>query len=232
MRGTIQAVALLITALTVTGCRFTTPDGRVLDLRRYDSILVEDVQLAPEVSEKRIGPLMKGYIEVAALESKKWKLAGAFDLDAFAKDVEEYATTPGTINGKPVESVMTREQFIKEHAEANERRKAKLDEPRGTKPVSLRIHVTELRFPGTLEGVTMGTNPRMRCKVDVYADGELLGSGNLEAIAGVPGIPLLPASMVGRAAKAMIFDEYTRRTVLKLVAELGEEIIDALARAK
>jgi hypothetical protein len=38
--------------------------------------------------------------------------------------------------------------------------------------------------------------------------------------------------MVGRAAKAMIFDEYNRRTVLKLVAELGEETINALARAK
>ena len=64
------------------------------------------------------------------------------------------------------------------------------------------------------------------------ADGQLLGSGDMEAIAGIPGVPLLPGSMVGRAAKALIFDEYTRKTVLKLVAELGDETVDALSRAK
>ncbi len=89
-----------------------------------------------------------------------------------------------------------------------------------------------MRFPSTLEGLTVGTNPRMRCKVDVYADGELLGSGDMEAIAGLPGIPFLPGSIVGRAAKAMIFDEHTRKTVLKLVAELAQETIGALNRAK
>jgi len=60
VRGTIQAVALLITALTVTGCRFTTPDGRVLDLRRYDSILVEDVQLGQIHGLLPDGTLVKG----------------------------------------------------------------------------------------------------------------------------------------------------------------------------
>lgn len=232
MKRTLQALASLLIVVIAVGCHFTTPDGRALDIRRYDSILVKDVQLAPEVSEAQVGPLLKGYIKVAALESTKWKLAGDFDLDAFAKTVEEYATMSGTIDGKPVEPVMTREQFLKKHAKANEKWKAKLAEPKGTKPVSLRIHVTELRFPDALEGVAIGTNPRMRCKVDVYADGELLGSGDMEAISGLPGIPFHPASMVGRAAKAMIFDEYTRKTILKLVTELAEETIDALERAK
>ena len=232
MVRTLQTVTSLVIAVMAAGCHFTTPEGRSLNLGQYDSILVEDVQLAPEVSEKQVGPLLKGYTEVAVLGSKKWKLAGDFDLDAYAKTVEEYATTPGTVNGKPVKPVMTREQFLKEHAKANEKRKAKLTEPKGTKPVSLKILVTELRFPEGLEGVTLGTNPRLRCKVDVYADDKLLGSGDMEAIAGLPGIPLHPASMVGRAAKAMIFDEFTRKTVLKLVAELGEETIDALERSK
>ncbi|HSW44345.1 MAG TPA: hypothetical protein VLM89_02110 [Phycisphaerae bacterium] len=232
MRRTLQTAASLAIAVIAAGCQFTTPDGRSLDLRRYDSILVEDVQLAPEVSEKKIGPLLKGYTAVAALESRKWKLAGDFDLDAFTRTVEEYATMSGTIDGKPVEPLMTRDQFLKERSEAKKRWKARLAEPKGTRTVSLRIHVTELRFPDALEGVTMGTNPRMRCRVDVYADDRLLGSGDMEAIAGVPGVPLLPASMVGRAAKAMIFDEYTRETVLKLVAELGEETIGALGRTK
>jgi hypothetical protein len=218
--------------LIAAGCHFTTPDGRALNLRQYDSIHVEDVQLAPEISEKRIAPLLKGYTQVAALESKDWKLASEFDLDAFTRAVEEYATTSGTINGKPVEPLMTREQFLKEHAEANEKWKARLAESRGTTPVNLKILVTELRFPHTLEGVALGTNPRMRCKVDVYSNGKLLGSGNMEAIAGVPGVPLLPASMVGRAAKAMIFDEYSRKTVMKLVSELGDEIISALSRSR
>ncbi len=232
MRQSLQTLASLVIAGTAVGCHFTTPDGRALNLSKYDSILVESVQLDPEVADKRIGPLLKGYTEVAALESKHWKLDGDFALDAFAKTVEEYATTSGTIDGKPVEPLMTSEQFHEEHAEANERWKAKLVESKGTKPISLRIYVTELRFPDTLEGVTMGTKPRLRCRVDVYAEGELLGSGDMEAIAGVPGIPLLPASMVGRAAKAMIFDEFTRETVLKLTTELGEETIDALTRAK
>jgi hypothetical protein len=232
MKRTLQTLASLLIAVTAVGCHFTTPDGRALRIGQYDSILVADVQLAPEVSEAQVGPLLEGYTKVAALESKKWKLAGDFDLEAFAKTVEEYATTSGTINGKPVKPVMTREQFLKEHAEANEKWKAKLAEPKGTKPVNLRIHVTELRFPNALEGVAIGTQPRMRCKVDVYADGELLGSGDMEAVAGLPGIPLLPGSMVGRAAKAMIFDEYTRKTVLKLVAELGKETVSALERAR
>ncbi|MHC4092352.1 MAG: hypothetical protein ACYSVY_19120 [Planctomycetota bacterium] len=232
MRQSLQILASLLIAGAATGCHFTTPDGRPLKLSQYDSILVESVQLDPEVLEKQIGPLLKGYTEVAALESKHWKLGGDFDLDAFAKTVEEYATTAGTIDGKPVKPLMTRAQFLKKHAEANQRWKAKLAESKGTEPISLRIHVTDLRFPHALEGVTIGTNPRMRCKVDVYADGELLGSGDMEAIAGVPGIPLLPGSMVGRAAKAMLFDEYTRKTILKLTTELGQETIDALARAK
>jgi len=222
----------LLVAAMAAGCQFKTPDGRALNLREYDSVLVEDVQLAPGIPEEQIGPLVKGYTELSALESKRWKLARDFDLDAFAKLVEEYSTTPGSINGKPVEPLMTREEFLKEHAEANDRRKALLAEPKGTRPISLRIHVTELRFPHVVEGVALGTNPRMRCKVDVYAGGELLGSGDMEAVAGVPGVPLLPGSMVGRAAKAIIIDEYTRETVLKLTAELGEETISALTRAK
>ena len=232
MRRTLQTLASLLIVVTAVGCRFTTPDGRALNIRQYDSILVQDVQLAPEVSEVQIGPLLKGYIEVAALESKKWKLADDFDLDAFAKTVEAYATMPGTIDGKPMQPLMTHEQFIEKHAKAHAQWEAKLAEPKGTKPVSLRILVTELRFPSTLEGLTMGTNPRLRCKVDVYADGELLGSGDMEAISGLPGIPFHPGSIVGRAAKAMIFDEHTRKTVLKLVAELAEETIGALNRAK
>ncbi len=231
MRQTLQALVSLLIVVIAVGCRFTTPDGRAMDIGQYDSILVQDVQLAPEVSEAQVGPLLKGYIKVAALESKKWKLAGDFDLDAFAKTVEAYATTSGTIDGKPVKPLMTREEFLKEHAKAHEKWKTKLAESKGTKTVSLKIHVTELRFPGALEGVTLGTNPRMRCKVEVYADGELLGSGDLEAIAGLPGIPLLPVSMVGRAAKAMIFDEHTRKTILKLVTELAQETINALNRA-
>ncbi len=227
-----RIAAALIIATLLAGCQFTTPDGRALNLRQYDSIIVEDVQLAPGISEQRIAPLLKGYTQVAALENEKWKLAGDFDLDAFLDILEEYSTTPGTIDGKPVEPLMTREQFVEEHAKVHAKWRAGLTEAKGTKPVSLRILVTEMRFPNTLEGVALGTQPRMRCKVDVYHDGTLLGSGEMEAVSGLPGVPLLPASMVGRAAKAMIFDEYTRKTVLKLVAELGDETIDALNRTK
>jgi hypothetical protein len=223
---------LLSITLTAAGCRFTTPDGRSLNLKEYDSIVVEEVELAPDIKEKSIGPLLKGYTEVAAIGSSKWGPAGDFDLEAFAQTVEQYATTEGTIEGKPLEPHTTREKFLKEHTEAYEEWKARSGESKGAKPVSLRIRVTEMRFPNNLEGVTIGTKPRMRCTVDVYANDVLLGSGDMEAIAGLPGIPLLPSAVVGRAAQAIVFDSMTRKTVLKLVAELGDETVVALERTK
>jgi hypothetical protein len=232
MGRVFSAATTLAISASVVGCRFTTPDGHAMYVGEHDSILVADVQLGPGVTEKQIAPLLAGYTNVSVLESKKWKLAGDFDLDAFAGAVEQYATTSGTIDGKPVEPTMTREQFLEEHAEANEKRRAMLNEPRGTRPLNLKILVAELRFPQTLESVTLGTNPRLRCRVDVYDGDQLLGGGDMEAVAGVPGVPLHPASMVSRAAKAMIFDEYTRATILKLVAEMAEETIDALERAR
>ena len=123
------------------------------------------------------------------------------------------ATTRGTIDGKPVESSMTREEFMKEHASANEKRKAMLNEPKGTRPIKLKILVTEMRFPADWEGIALGTNPRLRCRAEVYDGDKLLGGGDMEAISGIPGIPFHPGSMVGRAAKSMIFDEFTRKTV-------------------
>ena len=232
MRWTLQIAASLTVVALASGCQFTTPDGRALKLRPYDSVVVESVELASEITDAQIAPLVKGHTLVAALESKTWKLGEEFDLDAFSGIVETYATMPGTIDGKPVDPIMTREEFLKEHAKANDRRKALLDESKGARPIHLRIRVTELRFPSTLEGITLGTNPRMRARVDVYADGAPLGGGDMEAVAGIPGIPLLPGSMVGRAAKAMIFDEITRKTILKLVAELGDETVGALSRAR
>ncbi|MBN1491882.1 MAG: hypothetical protein JXA69_18365 [Phycisphaerae bacterium] len=232
MRWTLQVAASLTVVALVSGCQFTTPEGRALKLRAYDSVVVESVELAPEVTEEQIAPLVEGHTLVAVLESKKWKLAEDFDLEAFSKTIETYATMPGTIDGKPVDPIMTREEFIKEHAKANERRKALLDEPKGTQPIHLRIRVTELRFPSTLEGVTLGTQPRMRARVDVYADGTLLGGGDMEAVSGIPGVPLHPGSIVGRAAKAMIFDELKRETILKLVDELADETVSALSRSK
>ena len=69
MKRTLQIVASLVIVVMAAGCHFTTPEGRALKLGQYDSILVQDVQLAPEVSEQQLGPLLKGYTEVAALES-------------------------------------------------------------------------------------------------------------------------------------------------------------------
>jgi hypothetical protein len=232
MKRALRISTTLGIAVMACGCHFTTPEGRALRLGQYDSICVEDVQLAPEVSEQELAPLVAGYTKVAVLESDKWKLTGDFDLDAFAKYVEKYATTAGTIDGKPVEPSMTREEFLEKHAIASKERKAKLAEAPGTKPITLKILVTELRFPETLEGVAVGTNPRLRCTVDVYAEGQLVGSGDMEAISGIPGVPFHPGSMVGRAAKALMFDEFTRTTILKLVNELADETVDALERAK
>ncbi len=228
----LQKAALSAIAVLATGCQLTTPEGAALSLRPYDSVVVEDVHLAPGVSEPQLAPLLKGHAQVAVLESARWKLAGDFDLDAFADLVETYATTAGTVDGKPVDPVMTREEFLEKHAEANRKRRAMLAEPSGSRPVSLRISVTDLRFPETLERIAAGTKPRLRCRIEVFADGRLLGGGTREAIEGIPGIPLLPASMVGRAAKAMLFDELRRKTILKLVDEMAAESVHALEQAK
>lgn len=235
MNRSLKPVCLFFVALAAalaTGCTFKSAEGRNLNLKGFDSIIIESVRLHPTVREPALVPLVAGYTAVAALEDDNWKLAGDFDLDAFAATIEEYSTSPHTFDGKPIEPLMTREEFLEKNAEVHAKWKAKLSDSRGVRPLSLRILVTELRFPDDVEKIVVGTNPRLLCTIEVFDGPERLGSADMEAIAGLPGIPFYPSSMATRVAKDLIFDEMQRETILKLSAEMGQETIDALSRAQ
>lgn len=228
----ICLLTVFVAAAFATGCTFKTADGQNLKLKTFDSVYVESVTLKSTVKEPALVPLLAGYTAVAVLENNKWRLASDFDLDAFASTIEEYSTTHHTVNGEPVEPVMTREEFMEENAATHAKWRSMLNAPKGTRPIRLRMHVTELRFPDDLESIVVGTNPRLLCTVEAFDGDERLGSADMEAIAGLPGIPFYPSSMATRVAKELIFQEIQRETILKLSAEMGRETIDALSRAK
>lgn len=232
MTSCIRAFTILCLILPAAGCHFKTPDGKALNVREYDAIIVEQVVLAPEIVETPTASLLKGYTAISALKSKHWRIAEPFDIEAFAGEVETFSIAMDGDDSKPDEPEVTREDFLKKHEKAVEALRNSPDGGKPLRPVHLRMFVTELRFPKDFEAVTIGTKPRMRCRVDVYADGKLLGSGEMEAIAGLPGIPLMPAAMAGRVAEVVFFDSYTKKTILKLVEEMGDETIGALSRAK
>jgi hypothetical protein len=231
MKLNYPATGSLLLVLLSFGCHFKAPDGGPLDITRYDSVIVEEVRLAPGVTETEVIHLVEGYTAVSVLESDKWKLAQDFDLEAFAAEVEAYATVARE-DGEPIEPSITREEFLEKHKDAHAQWKRTQGKPQGRSPLRLKVLVTDVRFPDTLEGITMGTRPRMRCTVDAYADGKRQATGDMEAISGIPGPPLLPAAMAGRVAKELIFEEQKHRTMIKLADEMGMETIRALEAAK
>ena len=232
MRQVLRGAVCLTIGLMAAGCQFQTPDGEALSLKEYDSVTVADVKFENSVSKKEIAPLLKAYLQTDVVASDRWKLADDFDLEAVGKMVEEYATTPGTINGKPVKPAMTREEFAEQHAKTRRKLEPRLGEGKGTRPVTLKVVVTKLRFPENLESITLGSKASMECRAEVHVDGQLRGSTKVIGIAGLPGVPLLPASMVERAATSLIFDKYTRKHVLQLIDETSQDIVDALDRTK
>jgi hypothetical protein len=227
-----HSIFLLAAVLTTTGCTFKSPDGRNLNLRQYDSVNIDSVDLRPTVKVAELAPLVAGYTAVAVLENDKWMLASDFDLDAFAAFIEEYSTTSHTVDGKPVKPIKSEEQFQKEHAKLFARWRSKLARPKGDRPITIKIRVTELRFPEDIEKIVVGTNPRLLCTVDAYDGDTLLGSAEMEAISGLPGVPFHPGGMVQRSAFMLLFEEYQRESILKLTDEMGREIVDALSRAQ
>lgn len=225
-------ICSLAIVLCVTGCTFKSPDGRNLNLKQYDSVNIDSVDLRPSVKVAELAPLVAGYTAVAVLESDKWMLASDFDLDAFAAYIEEYSTTAHTVDGEQVKPLKTKEEFQKEHTKLFARWRSKLARPKGNRPISMKIRVTELRFPDDVEKIIIGTNPRLLCTVDAYDGETLLGSADMEAISGLPGVPFHPGGMVQRSAFMLLFEEYQRASILKLSDEMGREIIDALNRAQ
>ncbi len=210
------------------------PDGNAVSLKAYDSVIVEEVRIDPEVSKKELGPLMKGMLQIELLAGDKWKLGTGFNFDEFAQYVEEYATTPGTLNGEEFKSAMTVEDFRKKIAEKREKMASSLDKPRGVKPLRLQVLITKLDFPSTVDQTVTGRSAELHCQIWAYDvnNQKPLGNATVTAADSLPGIPLLPTSMVMRVAGKAIFDGYTRRHVLKLTENLSKEIVKVLDEAK
>lgn len=235
-RRQILLSVLMCGSLAFTaGCAtLEDPDGKAVSLKAYDSVIVEEVRIDPEVSTKELGPLMKGMLQIELLTGDKWKLGTDFDFDEFSQYVEKYATVPGTLNGKPFESAMPVEKFKEKYAKKKEKMGSSLDKPKGVNPLRLQVVITKLDFPGTIDKVVTGRSAQLHCQIWAYDvnSPKPLGSATVTAADKLPGMPILPISMGLRIAKKVIFGGYTRKHVLKLTENLSKEIVKVLDKAK
>ena len=221
--------------LAAGGCGgFVDRNGQPVSLRDYDSVIVEDVRTAPAVPEKQMAELVKWFLQVNLLTSTQWRRGGEFDLEGFAQYVETYATSTGTLKGKPLKPAMTREEFAKRYAEKRKELEPHLEKPKGTRAAWLRVEITKLDFPEGVGQVILGNKAEVRAVVHVYGRSAQtpIGSTEVKVIDGLPGIPLLPIAVVARAAVNVIFDQYTRKHVLELALDLSREIVKKLDEAK
>ena len=231
----LSLVWVIGVAMLLAGCgNLKGPDGRKVTLQQYDSVIVADVKVASSVSKKQTGPLLKGVLQAELLSSKKFQPAEDFDFESFAKYVETYMTTPGTINGKRIPSAMTSEEFTKQYVKKKEELRPFLNRPKGTRPLRVRITITKLTFPGGVEKVVMGSKAGLESRIDVYAanSAQPLGSADIKVTDTMPGSPIMPIGMAVNAAKSIIEGAYTRKTVMNLVTKTSKEIVKQLEKAK
>ena len=235
MHRVVLFTSLIGVMLVAGGCGgLLDRNGQPASVRDYDSVIIEDVRVAPSIPMKHMAELVKGFLQVELLTSTKWLRGDEFDVEGFAQYVETYATSAGTLQGKPVKPAMTREQYAKQYAEKRKELEPHLRKPKGTRPLRLRVEITKLDFPEGVGQVVLGTKAEARAAVHVYGGSGLtpIGSTEVKVIDGLPGIPLLPIAIVTRAASNAIFDQYTRKHVMKLALELSQEIVEELDEAK
>ncbi len=235
MRRVTLTVLLFGAAMYAAGCAgLVDVDGKPVSLREYDSVVVESVTVAEGVEKKQMGELLKGYLQADLLVSETWKRGGDFDLEATADFVERYATTPGTINGKPLKPAVDDEEFEDRYAKNDEDLRALMARPKGSRPILLRVEIINVRFPGTIDEVITGRKSEATCRVTVFDPGATAPRGTAEVTGrhALPGIPILPVSVVIRTVGKMAFGEYTRKHVLDLVANTSREIVKVLTEAK
>ncbi len=235
----MQRILLIVWATGIAtlagGCAsLKGADGKPVSLSKYDSVIVEDVEVSASLGQKQAAELLKGYVEMELLTGEKFKQGNDFDFDEFAKFVETYSTTPGEIDGKPLKPVMTREEVKKKYAKGKGELEPMMNKPKGTNPVHLKVVITEFVFPDTINQVVMGARAEAKCSISVYAPNapKPLGTTMIEVTQGLPDIPLLPAAMATRAAKRIVFGGYTRKHIMDLMEHMSKHIVRELENAK
>ncbi len=222
-------------AASICGCGgLVDSAGKSVSLRQYDSVIVDEVRIAPSVSQAQTGELLKGHLQAHLLADEHWTRGEEFDVEGFAKVVERYATTPGTVNGKPVEPAMTQQEFLDKYAAKKQRSLSLQSKPKGSRPLTLKVEITEFDFPGSVDAVVTGRSAKAKCKLAVYdtANGRLIGTADVVVRNSLPGVPLTPAAMAIRGVKGLIVGAYTRKHVLSLVDKLSRESVRILNEAK
>jgi hypothetical protein len=226
----------VIAACLAGGCtELVGPDSRPVSLRDYDSVIIEDVQLADSVPDAEMAPLLRGLLQKDLLTSEHWKQGDPFDVEAFGQFLEHYATTPGTAHDRPMPAAATQEEFRKHREEMEEELRPLLDKPRGTRPVRLRATITRLDLPGAACQLVLGGRANASCTVSVHGidSEEPIGTADVVVSHGIPQLPVVPFAVAARAVAGLVAGgEYTRQHVYDLMAEMSREIVTALEQAK
>lgn len=228
--GTVLAL-LLVT----TGCEsFKDANGKAASFRLYDSVRIAQVSIDPSAPQKEICNLTEGFLQYNLLVDDLWLRGDDWDPEPFARYLENFVTTSGTLEGEELKPAMTREEYAKRYAEKKKELAPHLNKVRGTNPLRLLVRITKVEFPTGVEQIVLGNKAEVRATVTAYdpKSSAILGTAEIKAIQGIPGVPLSPYSMAGRAAMNAVFDRYTRKHVLELAENLSREIIEKLEEAK
>ncbi|MBN1509301.1 MAG: hypothetical protein JW955_20820 [Sedimentisphaerales bacterium] len=227
--------AVLAAMLMAGGCEsFKDANGKAVSFQAYDSVRLERVSIDPTAPQPQIRDLTEGFLQYNLLVSDLWLRGDDWNPDAFARYLEEFVTTSGTHEGEEMKPAMTQEQYDKSKAERDEKLAPHLGKAKGTRPLVLRVHITKVEFPSGVGQIVMGNKAEVRATITAFdpSSSALIGTAEIKAIQGIPGVPLLPYSMATRAALNAVFDQYTRKHVMELAQNLSREIAEKLAEAK
>lgn len=226
----------VMAACLAGGCtELVGPDSRPVSLRDYDSVIIEDVQLAESVPDPDMAPLLRGLLQKDLLTSEHWKQGEDFDVEAFGQLLEHYATTPGLMHDPPMPAAATQEEFRRHREEMEQELRPLLGKPRGTRPIRLRATITRLDLPGAACQLVLGGRANASCTVSVHGldSDEPIGTADVVVSHGIPQLPVVPFAVAARAVAGLVAGgEYTRQHVYDLMAEMSREIVTALEQAK
>lgn len=228
--GTVLAVLL-----ATTGCEsFKDADGQAASFRLYDAVRVEEVTIDQAAPQQEICILTEGFLQYGLLVSNVWLRGDEWDPEPFARYLENFVTTSGMLEAEELKPAMTKEEYAKHYAEKRKEMEPHLNKAKGTNPLRLRVHITKVEFPAGVAQIVLGNKAEVRATVTAYdpESSTLIGTAEIKAIQGIPGIPLSPYSMATRVALNAVFDQYTRKHVMELAQNLSSEIIEELAEAK
>ena len=226
---------VLVGLLVATGCEsFKDADGNAASFRLYDSVCVEQVSIDPALPQKEIRDLTEGFLQYNLLVNDVWLRGDDWDPEPFARYLENFVTTSGTLEAEELKPAMTKEKYAKRYAEKKKELAPHLNKVKGTRPLRLRVHITKVDFPAGVEQIVLGNKAEVRATVTAYdpKSSARIGTAEIKAIQGIPGIPLSPYSMATRAVLNTVLDQYTRKHVMELAENLSRDIVDELVAAR